>query len=306
MKLVKRAYYFIFILFFIHFGKIYSQNDIQISHYMYNKMYFNPAYIGDDNFINASVLMRQQWVGFENAPSTQLLNIDNHIERFGGVGLSVINDKLGFEKTINLRVLYAFHKSFNNESKISIGTGVGFINTTLDGSKLIYEDKTITDPNGLYNSKNSFTPTFDLGLKYSRKQLSVGLSVTHINVANNNATLYSTPQNFYLYGNYNIQLTDKIQMIPSFLVKSALFITEYEVNTNFIFSEKFYGGLTYRNNEAFVILLGLNITENLKIRYSYDYNLGPVYKTGSTGSHEIMLSAVLYKNKKMFKSPRFF
>ena len=306
MKLIKRTYYLIFILFFIHFGKIYSQNDVQISQYMYNKMYFNPAYTGDDNFINASVLMRQQWVGFENAPSTQMLNVDNYIERVGGVGLSVINDKLGYEKTINVRVLYAYHKYFNDESKISIGAGVGFINTSLDGSKLIYEDKTITDPNGLYNVKNSFAPTVDLGLKYSSKQLSVGLSVTHINVTNNDATLSSTPQTFYLFGNYNIQLTDKIQMIPSFLVKSTLFITDYEVNTNFVFSERFYGGLTYRNNEAFVILLGLNITENIKIRYSYDFNMGPIYKTGSTGSHEIMLSASLYKNKKMFKSPRFF
>ncbi len=267
-------------------------------------MYFNPAYTGDENYMNASLMMRQQWVGFETAPTTQILNADMFIERGGGFGLSVINDKLGYEKSINVRLMYAYHKYFRNESKLSVGAGIGFINRSIDGNKLIYEDKTIVDPNGEYNVRNAIVPTIDAGIKYSSKKLSLGVSMTHINTTNSNSTLLNVPQHLYLYGHYALKLNDRIQVIPSFLVKSSIFITNYEINTNLVFSEKFYGGLTYRNKEAIIILLGLNITKNIKVRYSYDFNYGPVYKSHSTGSHEIMLSGFILKNTRKYKSPR--
>ena len=304
MQILKRTYFII--LFFISTQQyLFSQNDIQISQYMYNKMYFNPAFTGDENYMNASLLMRKQWVGIETAPTTQVFNADMFLERFGGVGLSVINDKLGYEKTINVRLMYAYHKYFRNKSKLSIGIAGGFLNNSLDGSKLIYEDKTVIDPNGLYSVRNAYAPTIDGGIKFSNKRFTLGVSITHAITTIKNATQINEPQHLYLYGNYNININDKIQIIPSVLVKSSVFITTYEFNTNVVFSDKFYGGLSYRNQEAFIVLLGLNITKNLKIRYSYDFNVGPVYKTQSTGSHEIMLSGFLVKNPRKYKSPRY-
>jgi len=304
MQILKRTYCIILFFFFTqHY--LYSQNDIQISQYMFNKMYFNPAFTGDENYMNASLLMRKQWVGIETAPTTQVLNADMFVERLGGVGLSVINDKLGYEKSLNIRLMYAYHKYFEDKSKLSFGIGGGFINRSLDGSKLIYEDKTIIDPNGLYNVQNTMTPTIDLGIKYSNQKYTLGASITHTFTSIKNATQTNEPRHIYFYGNYNFTLNEKVQIIPSVLVKSSGFITTYEFNTNLVYLNKFYGGLSYRKQEAFVILLGLNITNNLKIRYSYDFNTGPAYQSKSTGSHEIMLSGFLFKNTKKYKSPRY-
>ncbi|NJM79684.1 MAG: type IX secretion system membrane protein PorP/SprF [Flavobacterium sp.] len=79
----------------------------------------------------------------------------------------------------------------------------------------------------------------------------------------------------------------------------------YDINSNFLFNEKFEIGASYRINSSVNILTSLLVTENLKIGYSYDYSLNNLSKFNS-GSHEIILlySFDLYNVNN--KSPRFF
>ena len=70
---------------------------------------------------------------------------------------------------------------------------------------------------------------------------------------------------------------------------------------------KFWAGASYRYKESIVGLIGVDITQNIRIGYSYDYNSGAI-KSYSSGSHEILLlgSFNLQKSSIPSKSPRFF
>ena len=47
-----------------------AQNDIQFSNYMFSEITYNPAMAGSSGKLDAALLYRQQWTGFDQAPQT--------------------------------------------------------------------------------------------------------------------------------------------------------------------------------------------------------------------------------------------
>ena len=286
---------------------VFSQNDIQISNFMFCGQSYNPAFVGLTKVIDVSLLAREQWTDFSQAPSTQILNFGNHTEYLGSFGLSIINDKLGYEKSINARFIYAYPVHLSKNSVIHAGIGGGFINRSLDGASLIYENKTEIDPDAIYNNINEYNPTIDLGLVFSSQKLTLGLSATHLAKSRKSATFYDISRHYYFFGSYIINASKNIDVVPSFHIKSNEIITQYEANTNVIFENgEYWLGLSYRYNDAIVGLLGLKVHKSIKIAYSYDFDTGDI-KLYNSGSHEIMIIASFNKpEKSYFKSPRIF
>jgi hypothetical protein len=64
---------------------------------------------------------------------------------------------------------------------------------------------------------------------------------------------------------------------------------EVDINTNLIFVDMLWVGGSYRIAEkAAVAILDLQVTPQLKIGYSYDYQLGHL-NNYTTGTHEVSL-----------------
>lgn len=309
---MKRLFFalFCFVFVLIFSKKLCAQNDIQISHFMFTEQSYNPALTGKSADFDATLLARQQWVGFKYAPSTQLFNFGANLGKPGGIGVALINDKLGFEKSINARLMYAYHYTFFEKYSLSVGLAAGLINRTFDGTQFVYENRLVRDPYGLYSTKNELHPTIDAGLAFGSNKFFVGLSATHIAQGTTNSTLYDVSRHYYFYGNYKFTLHEKIMLVPSLFIRSNKLITQIEGNANVYFSELFWAGISYRVNEAVIGLVGINIGKMLRIGYSYDFNTGSVRDKGnSTGSHEIYLSVRISKPPKTayyYKSPRLF
>ncbi len=282
-----------------------GQNDFQLSHFMYNEMTFNPAATGNSNKFIVSLLARKQWTGMERSPASQFFSAHAYINKIkGGLGLTIINDQIGYENTLNLKLSYAYHLKLSESSSLSVGFSGGFINKKLDGTKLIYEQN--SDPNAIVNQTSMFMPDFAAGIEYNSEKFTAGISSTHITQATNSTTIYKVPRHYFLYAKYNFKF-DNITITPAFLCKSSVFITQYELNTNVMYKKMIWIGATYRYNESVVGLLGI-VIKKIRIGYTYDFNSSQLRKQ-SNGSHEIMLQMVLNgfgKTKTDYKSPRFF
>ena len=73
-----------------------GQQDAQYTQFMFNKLYFNPAYAGGKEALCLSGLYRKQWIGIDGAPQTATINIHAPIwKRRMGLGLSITNDQIG-------------------------------------------------------------------------------------------------------------------------------------------------------------------------------------------------------------------
>lgn len=105
-----------------------GQQDPQYTNYMFSKMTFNPAYTGMSQTIYATALIRQQWMGFEDpfgnaqSPQTSYMKLDAPVRvLYGGIGVCLVNDKIGFENTTAFRLSYTFHLNAG-QGKLGLGS----------------------------------------------------------------------------------------------------------------------------------------------------------------------------------------
>lgn len=285
-----------------------AQQDPQFSHNMFNNMGINPAYAGVGGDINITAINRQQWVGFDDAPNTTLLSVDRAFTIKGipsGLGLTLVDDRIGFNTDFNLKLAYSYHKKvkFGN---LSFGIELGFINKGLSAD-WVWPEQTESNI-----STEDSKMAFDLGLGafYKKKDLYLGLSLTHLNQARINyddATTYPYMQrHIYLAGGYKFALPyPLLELSPSFLVKSDASATQVSVNANVTYNKRFWGGVTYRNLDAIIILAGLELKNGIKFGYAYDITTTKI----RYGSHELMLNYSfnmrIGKSPEKYKSVRF-
>ena len=284
-----------------------AQNDIQLSQQNFSRITYNPAATGNSEYLNVALFAREQWVGYDNAPSTHVLNAHKFFEKYKlGVGLQVINDKLGIENTFNIKMAYAYHVWLKEQMILSFGLSAGILYKSLDGSNLILQDE--NDPLSFNGNKMSkVKPDFDFGAELNTPKYGFGLSTTHIHTGLKGSDNFNVPRHFYAYGKYIYKATDEITIIPQLGANATQYLITPELNTVCNYKDLFWGGFSWRMKDAFVIMAGAKVYPMLKIGYAYDIGMGPV-KSYSSGSHEIMLIGKFNAlNQKYYKkTPRFF
>jgi len=70
-----------------------------------------------------------------------------------------------------------------------------------------------------------------------------------------------------------------------------------DVNIKANYKNQLWGGLSYRTNDALVIIAGYNIKEKINVSYSYDVTLSKI-NSYSAGSHEIVVGYKVFKEVK--------
>ncbi len=83
---------------------------------------------------------------------------------------------------------------------------------------------------------------------------------------------------------------------PSSLVKTDFSSLQCDLTARVEYDNKYWGGLSYRFQDAVMFLAGLNVTGGLSIGYSYDLPTSQII-TVSSGSHEIL---VMYSFEYLF------
>ena len=67
-----RKIIFIAAIFAITTG-VKAQQEAHFTQFMYNQLYFNPAYAGARGMPSFSLIYRNQWIGFKGAPVSGLI-----------------------------------------------------------------------------------------------------------------------------------------------------------------------------------------------------------------------------------------
>ena len=98
-------------------------------------------------------------------------------------------------------------------------------------------------------------------------------------------------------GGYQYEVVEKLNLESSFLLKYINPVPlQYEVTIRGLYDENYWLGISYRQDAALTLLIGLTLQENLSLGYSYDFIQSNIANY-STGSHEIMLSVRFNKGK---------
>lgn len=284
---------------------LYAQQEAQFTQYNDNMLYFNPAYAGNRDHMNITATHRQQWVGVKGAPMTDNLSIHTPLKYESvGVGLTVLNDKLGPMNQTWINANFAYSLKFKNKSRLAFGLngGVNMVNARFSDLDLVDNG----DPLLSQDVSNKLLPNFGLGLFYHSEHFYAGASIPRLIESNfkPGEINYKDQRHYYLSVGGYFDVNRMLQIRPSALLK----ITDnaplaLDGSLAFIFYKKLWLGVNYRLLESAGILAQVQLTPQLKLGYSLDISTSRLVKYNA-GTHEIMLSYDLSFMKKKVTTSR--
>lgn len=317
MKKIYKYFFFIPFLFSPLFwrgagGEAFAQQNPQYNQYMFNHLIVNPAYAGSKDQLSAVVLHRSQWVGFEGAPMTQTLAIHAPFrQRSIGVGLNIINDKIGPTNNLGILAAYAY-RIRAGRGKLSFGLRSGAYNYAFNWNKIEYKDQ--RELSGVDAKTNNWIPVFDYGMRYNTNNFYVGFTMANINrpivrVSNSADSLrFSSVLNRYVNvtAGYAYVITDNLVFRPSLFVKAIKGQRpSVDANASVLLNRNLWLGLSYRTGGTMVAITEYKISAFVSAGYSFDYTMSKL-RTFNSGSHEIFVSYEVPFKKSKVLSPRFF
>jgi len=289
--------YFILIGLFLCMGGhlIFGQNQYQFNHYIANQGLLNPAYNGTRDIISGLMIHRSQWVGLDGAPMNQALNIHGPIEDTDiGVGLALVNDRIGFSNTFDLFGAASYKVQLDrSEQFLSFGLQLGFSSMVYDGTKSVTDD--LMDP--VFAGKESkLNFNFGFGSYLYADDYFVGFSIPKFfsDQFDKNSEGFKNSIDFknlhmYLYGGYIFDW-HPVKVKPTILIKEV-YGTPMQVDftANVLLAEQLWVGLSYRTVSEAVLLLEYMISRQFTVRYSFDYPFNAINQYAKAGSHELSL-----------------
>jgi type IX secretion system PorP/SprF family membrane protein len=293
-------------------SRLWAQQEVMVSQYMFNGLFLNPAYAGSHPYVSGSLLHREQWTSIEGAPTTSMLAVDGPLwNNKMGLGFSLVHDRIGISRDLELTGHYAYRIRTGENGKLAFGLKAGLSIYSARLSDLIYWDAN----DALYqqNISNAMVGKFGFGVYWYDDRSFVGLSVPTLYAADGAISTHATSaidhyftQHYYLYTGHVFQINESLDLKPSVLIKyQQQAPPEVDVNVNALYRERLWLGVGYRTGDAVVGMLEYQVNPMLRVGYAYDMTTSLLNRYAG-GSHEIMLGIDLGKELIRIKTPRYF
>ena len=288
------------IAFSLSCAVVYAQNAPAFRQFYFNPYLFNPAFAGVHDYTQVSVLYRQQWAGFNNAPSAAGFTMQLPSSNRASFGLSVLSQEVVALQTTATQATFAYRIPISPSQFLFFGiSGVANFNNLKPD--MDYSN----DPTILNAAANRFYADANFGLVYAWGGLRVGFALpkllgqkyfspqdlVNVRYAQFRNQLYSVSYKFQA-GNFSFE--------PYAMYRVTRDLQNWWEGAAVVyFKEMIWLGGSYHSTQGVGLFLGFDVKEKLRVGYSYE--LPPVNKEFiSVNSHEVQLQIRLGK-KKVFK-----
>ncbi|MGB3006472.1 MAG: type IX secretion system membrane protein PorP/SprF [Chitinophagaceae bacterium] len=234
-----------------------------------------------------------------------------------GVGLTMISDRTGSFNRFSVAATYAYHLGLSPTTNLSAGFSAGITRIGLDRTKTDFSGA--GDPfdpatgTSLSGEINRIKPDAGVGLWLYSKNYFIGLSAQQIipqKIAFTDDGAYDKKgrliPHLFLSGGYRFLLGDDINAIPSLMLKYVQGSSKYdfqpELNLKVQYRDLLWMGGSYRYEDGFAAMAGMNIGNVFNVGYAYDFTTTSL-NTVSRGTHEIIIG-FLIGNKYSEQCPR--
>jgi type IX secretion system PorP/SprF family membrane protein len=304
----------IIILFSLFVAGLDAQQLPVYSQYLYNKYLINPAVAGSDGYTSINMTTRQQWAGYQGAPQTYSLSFqtrllkqkyiirDNifkkkifkpHTEGRVGMGATVFSDINGLVHRTGFSTSYAYHLWLDGQTQLSFGLAFTGYFYKIDQRQIQFEDP--DEPWLLTDFRNGiFIPDFNFGIYLLNRTYSVGFSAQElleglVKVGSQAYKDLKILRTYYLFGNYDFELDNKMVLQPSLLLKTSEQLRpQADIGLTYSYDNRFWVGATFRTGSAIIANVGVR-KDKLFFGYSFDFTLQSIQRA-TYGSHEFQLA----------------
>lgn len=269
----------------------------------FNPYLFNPAYVGINNQIEASVAYRQQWTNFKDAPVTAGASLQLPESDRVALGFNFMTDRQVLLQHSNIMATFGYVLPIARNQSIRFGLsgGVGLNKLDLDPSELSTNDPVITRAQG-----TTYYVDGNFGAVYTYEGLRVGFALTDFfksdpfNPETFNQFKMTNLRNRLFSASYrfNVGRTQDIALEPYALYRQTTDGLQdyFEVATVAYFRDKIWTGVSYNQNHGLGLILGMNVKDKFRFGYSYDF-AGLGSKMNGGGAHELHIGIRLASKK---------
>lgn len=247
-------------------------------------MLHNPAAAGEKGWLAMTAGTRQQWLGFDGAPATYYFTLHTPlIRKKVNLGFSAIHDEIGIFKQDHLSAVYAYRMTMG-KIRFSFGINGGITLGRSEWSELT----TIQNPDATFStgSEKFLYPEAGAGLQVIHSNFNTHLSIQNLLAQEFISGVQRSTITFA--GEYYWKL-NKVTWSP-FLAIRSLHHSPLEIELQFkgTFNKAFTIGAGYRLEDAFLLLAGFRLNEQIFLYYSYEQGISKL-QDHHTGSHELLL-----------------
>jgi type IX secretion system PorP/SprF family membrane protein len=224
-----------------------------------------------------------------------------------GVGGEVYLDEFGAFRKLSFAGIYAVHLPVSRYTNLSMGVKAGISNNQFFQDRAVvlsqmpgFSGTQLID--GTYDAfiaNQSSLNSLDLGIGmyYYGEKFFVGLSADQLTrdmvtfgtgTADFNQQIHSKFIAGYKF-NMNRDWTIQPSVLVKYMQPAPL---SFDATVQFEYMEWIWFGLSYRNQDALIGMVGMNINERFKFGYSYDLTTSDL-NSSSNGSHELILGVML-------------
>lgn len=278
-----------------------GQNAPAFRQFYFNPYLFNPAFAGMTGYTEVSIVYRQQWLGFNNAPAATGFTLQYPSQNRASFGMNFLTQEVVVLRNTSTQATFAYRIPITANQFIFFGlSGVaGYNDLNLNGAD--YSN----DPTILNAASNTFYGDANFGLVYSLGTLRLGFAFPKLF-----GQQYFSPQD--LVNTRYAQLRNQLYS-ASYKFRAGSFSFEpyglYRINrdlqnwweaaTLMYFKEKIWIGASYNSAQGLGFFLGADIKEKFRFGYSYEVPLANS-EFIPTSSHEVQLQLRLGK-RRVFK-----
>ena len=226
-----------------------------------------------------------------------------------GIGLSIVNDVTGSYSRFSASASYAYHLGLSPTTNLSGGFSAGITRVGIDRTKHDFSGTgNAYDPSTGSSTSGELTkirPNIAAGLWLYSRDYFVGFAVQQAIPQNysfiDDAAILTKSRfvpHLFLTAGYRFLLSEDVNAIPSLMVKyiSGGAKTEFqpELNVKFQYRDLLWVGGSYRMQDGYAGMLGLNVSNTFNVSYAYDReSSNNLLKDFNRGTHEIVFGFLL-------------
>lgn len=269
----------------------------------FNPYLFNPAYVGINNQIEASVVYRQQWANFKDAPMTAGASIQLPESDRVALGFQIMTDKQVLLQHSNFIATFGYVLPLapNQSIRFGLSGGVGLNKLNLDPNEMNSNDPVITRASG-----TNYYVDGNFGVVYSYEGLRIGFALTDFfksdpfNPETFNQFKMSNLRNRLFSASYkfNVGAMQEFALEPYALYRQTTDGAQdyFEVATVAYYKDKIWAGASYTQHHGLGAILGMTVKDKFRFGYSYDFS-GLGSNMASGGAHELHIGIRLASRK---------
>ena len=292
---MKKRYIFSAILFAFAMN-VFAQQDAQFTLFQWATPYYNAGAIGEQsNTLCFTGIFRQQYTGWKDtyvkedgsvskvntSPQQLYFSAETyHRKLHGAIGVTFLKDKIGYFDNINVKIGYSFRLKIPT-GYLGIGLQMQFLSQKLDYSK--FTPTQSNDPLLTSNGTQQwFDMDFNLGLYYRADRWNAGLGVTQVAEKlrlSGDKSSYQMSRNLYIHGGYTwiLPWNPSWELLPQALIKTDLATAQFDIMILTRYNGVFWGGLSYRIQDAVSVLFGARPFYNSSNIYLKGLEIGAAY-----------------------------